>query len=166
MRCPEDTQRATATGILLPVGFSLWGKVVPSKELCNQPMAQPLVLPALLTLFVQVMMEQATRQICLGRRGLRKRGMKVQNSHLLGSQPLARLPCPLPKAPAQPRMSPTSTTCHIPSVLPPQPLVLPPVPPSSPFSATALLLPCIHSHSRAVGASPPSPGEFPCVRAP
>lgn len=59
MRCPEDTQRATATGILLLVGFSLWGKVVPSKELCNQPMAQPLVLPALLTLFVQVMMEQA-----------------------------------------------------------------------------------------------------------
>lgn len=59
MRCPEDTQRATATGILLLVGFSLWGKVVPSKELCNQPMAQPLVLPALLTLLVQVMMEQA-----------------------------------------------------------------------------------------------------------
>lgn len=31
-------------------------------------MAQPLVLPALLTLLVQVIMEQATKQICFGRR--------------------------------------------------------------------------------------------------
>lgn len=47
----------------------------------------------------------------------------------------ARLNCPLPKAPAQPRVSPTGTTCHIPSVLPPQPLALAPVPPSSSSSA-------------------------------
>lgn len=76
MRCPEDTQGGGYSHIFsswraeveepgaLPL---LWGKVVPSKELCNQPMAQPLVLPALLTACPGD--DGASNQeICLGKR--------------------------------------------------------------------------------------------------
>lgn len=126
-------------------------------------MAQPLVLPALLSLLIQVRMEHATRQMSWKDR-MKEVGDEGAQQPWLSAPGQAILPTPKSTSSAQG----VSYRHH-------RPHSLRSASPASRIgtSDTFLILldhspppPPLHLHSRAVGASPPSPGEFSCVRAP